>query len=116
MAKRSSKKTAPTAVKKEKKTAVPKEPENVKTPRTSKPKPTAAKKIVARKEDNKPSLRAVYSNNKYTLLPLGFATDFKTNQQIIIFSDLATGQVHTIALSGWNRWKLKEVKKINTET
>lgn len=68
------------------------------------------------KANNKPSLRAVYSNSKYTLLPLGFATDFKTQKEVIIFSELQTGKVHTVALSVWNRWKLKEVKKINTET
>ena len=69
-----------------------------------------------RPEDNRPSLRTVYSNRSYTLLPLGFATDFSTKMQMIIFSDLATGEVHTTGLSVWKRWKLKEVKKINTET
>lgn len=64
----------------------------------------------------KPGLRSVYSNSRHTLLPLGFATDFKSGKPVVIFSDLATGQVHTAALSVWNRWKLKEVKKINTET
>ena len=67
-------------------------------------------------EDNRPSLRAVYSNKSYTLLPLGFATDFATKTDMVIFSNLSTGAVHTTALSVWKRWKLKEVKKINTET
>ena len=116
MVKRTSKKTEPTEAKKERKKASPEASGKVKNPRTSSPKPATTKKALTTKEDNKPSLRSVYSNSKYTLLPLGFATDFKTNQQVIIFSDLATGLVHTIALSGWNRWKLKEVKKINTET
>lgn len=65
---------------------------------------------------NKPALRSVYSNSKYTLLVLGFGSDFNTRKSMVIFSDLLTGQVHTIALSLWKRWKLKEVKKINTET
>lgn len=65
---------------------------------------------------NKPALRSVYSNSKYTLLVLGFGSDFTTKKSVVIFSDLLTAQVHTIALSLWNRWKLKEVKKINTET
>lgn len=64
----------------------------------------------------KPALRSVYSNSKYTLLVLGFGSDFNTKKSVVIFSDLQTGQVHTIALALWNRWKLKEVKKINTET
>jgi FKBP-type peptidyl-prolyl cis-trans isomerase len=65
---------------------------------------------------NKPTLRSVYSNSKYTLMVLGFGSDFNTKKTVVIFSDLLTAQVHTIALSSWNRWKLKEVKKINTET
>lgn len=65
---------------------------------------------------NKPVLRSVYSNSKYTLMVLGFGSDFNTKKGVVIFSDLLTGQVHTIALALWNRWKLKEVKKINTET
>lgn len=64
----------------------------------------------------KPTLRSVYSNSKYTLMVLGFGSDFKTKKTVVIFSDLLTAQVHTIALSSWNRWRLKEVKKINTET
>lgn len=64
----------------------------------------------------KPALRAVYSNSKYTLLVLGFGSDFQTKKSMVIFSDLLNGQVYTIALSVWNRWKLREVKKINTET
>ena len=64
----------------------------------------------------KPTLRSVYSNSKYTLLVLGFGSDFNTRKSVVIFSDLQSGQVHTIALALWNRWKLKEVKKINTET
>ena len=103
MAKRISKKAEPAEGKKERKKASPKVSGKVKNPRTSSPKPATIKKAKTIKEDNKPGLRSVYSNSKYTLLPLGFATDFKTNQQVIIFSDLATGQVHTIALSGWNR-------------
>lgn len=67
-------------------------------------------------EDNRPGLRTVYSNKTHTLLPLGFATDFTTKVQMVIFSDLATGEVHTTGLSTWKRWKLKEVKSINTET
>lgn len=66
--------------------------------------------------ENRPSLRSVYSNSMLTLLPLGFATEFKTKKCMVIFSDLANGQVHTIALSVWNRWKLQEAKKINAET
>jgi hypothetical protein len=65
---------------------------------------------------NKPALRSVYSNSKYTLMVLGFGSDFNTKKSVVIFSDLLTGQVHTITLALWNRWKLKEVKKINTET
>lgn len=83
------------------------------------PKDTNAKKSAPAapiKDSNKPGLRAVYSNSKHTLLPLGFATDFKTKKPVVIFSDLATAQVHTVALAVWNRWRLKEVKKINTET
>ncbi|WP_017729748.1 hypothetical protein [Nafulsella turpanensis] len=66
--------------------------------------------------ENRPSLRAVYSNKKQTLLPLGFATDFSTKTPVVIFSDLTTGNVYTVSLAIWKRWKLKEVKKINTET
>lgn len=65
---------------------------------------------------SRPTLRSVYSNSKYTLLVLGFSSDFQTKKSIVIFSDLLSGQVYTIALSVWNRWKLREVKKINTET
>lgn len=64
----------------------------------------------------RPVLRSVYSNSKYTLLVLGFGSDFQTKKSMVIFSDLLSGQVYTIALSVWNRWKLREVKKINTET
>lgn len=64
----------------------------------------------------RPILRSVYSNSKYTLLVLGFGSDFQTKKSMVIFSDLLSGQVYTIALSVWNRWKLREVKKINTET
>lgn len=84
-----------------------------------KPKSSSTKKaapLKSKAETPKPGLRSVYSNSKHTLLPLGFATDFKTKKNVVIFSDLSTGQVHTILLSQWNRWKLKEVKKINTET
>lgn len=84
------------------------------------PKSSTGKKTVVPaatvKGNGKPGLRSVYSNNKYTLLPLGFATDFQTKKEVVIFSELHTGQVHTVALSVWKRWKLKEVKKINTET
>lgn len=77
--------------------------------------PPAVRKTTSEKA-NKPALRSVYSNSKYTLMVLGFGSDFNTKKSVVIFSDLLTGQVHTIALALWNRWKLKEVKKINTET
>lgn len=80
---------------------------------------TAAKKstpAVGVQNSNKPGLRSIYSNSRHTLLPLGFATDYTSKKQVVIFSDLATGKVHTVALAVWNRWKMKEVKKINTET
>lgn len=93
--------------------AVPAKPVKKQAGNTNSGKAAPAARI---KDGNKPGLRSVYSNSKHTLLPLGFATDFKTKKPVVIFSDLATGQVHTVALSVWNRWKLKEVKKINTET
>lgn len=74
-----------------------------------------AKPAGVQKENNLPDLRVVYSNSKYILLPLGMATDFKSKKAVVIFTDITSGQVHTIALSVWNRWKLKEVKKVSTE-
>lgn len=91
-----------------------KKPEKKETVKKSAPKKAA--ESPAKKEGSKPGLRSVYSNSRHTLLPLGFATDFKTNSPVVIFSNLSTGQVHTTPLTAWNRWKLKEVKKINTET
>ncbi len=87
-------------------------PAQVKKERTSR----SANKTPGAVNGAKPSLRSVYSNNKHTLMVLGFGSDFQTKKSVVIFSDLLTGQVHTIALSLWNRWRLKEVKKINTET
>lgn len=84
--------------------------------KTRAPRTVKAPKAETSKNENRPGLRSLYSNSRLTLLPLGFAADFQTGKPVVIFSDLATGAVHTIALSVWNRWKLKEVKKVNTET
>lgn len=108
------KKSSAAAAAKPKPAAPKKKPEKKETVRKAAPKKAAASP--AKKDGSKPGLRSVYSNSRHTLLPLGFATDFKTNSPVVIFSNLSTGQVHTIPLTAWNRWKLKEVKKINTET
>lgn len=93
----------------------PKKPVELKE-KVKKSSPKKATPIGSKKEVNKPNLRSIYSNSKNTLMPLGFGSDFKTKKCVVIFSDLLTGQVHTAALSVWNRLKLKEVKKINPQT
>lgn len=138
MAKGTSKKASSAIAKESKKTTSIKEPNKAATPQklkqtstkktaSAEPKkeakkppsqksPRPVKKSVAvepKNELKKPSLRAVYSNSKNTLLPLGFGSDFKTKKCVVIFSDLSNGQVHTTALSVWNRMKLKEVKDVN---
>ena len=80
-------------------------------------KTAKARAAAPKKEDlKKPALRTIYSNSKYTLMTLGFGSDFKTKKCVVIFSDLPTGQVHTTTLSVWNRMKLKEVKDIKPQT
>lgn len=112
MAKRSTKKAPSVESSKEKKNTSSKSPGK---PKNSRANHSKAKQAVVQKENNMPDLRVVYSNSKYILLPLGLATDFKTKKPTVIFTDITSGQVHTIALSVWNRWKLKEVKKVSTE-
>lgn len=112
MAKRSTPKAPSVETGKEKKKATSKASRKPKSPGANQRK---ARPAVVQKENNLPDLRVVYSNSKYILLPLGLATDFKTKKPVVIFTDITSGQVHTIALSVWNRWKLKEVKKVSTE-
>lgn len=112
MAKSTTKKISSLETSKEKK-KTPSSPSN--KAKSSRAKPSKSKQAVVQKEENTPDLRVIYSNSKYILLPLGLATDFKTKKPMVIFTDMTTGLVHTIALSLWNRWKLKEVKKVSTE-